>query len=289
MKRKDFMKELEFLLTDISDAERGEALSFYNDYLDEAGIGDLDDPTDLLGSPERVAAMVRGSLEGADPNAGEYSERGYEDPRYKEDVNMPDLFASLVKSDQQKRADEQSGQEQAQKEGFQRNIWESDFNQNSYQSNNQNNSQGNNQSTGRGYPHDDWNERYGRSNRGGSRILLIILICIIAIPVGIPVVAAMFSAFIGIIGGLGGIFLGIGGAAIGLIAGGIATVVYGIFQMLGTPGTGIFISGGGLLMLAVGMLVMSLCVWMFGRLLPRVVRGLMAIIRRPFQHRRRDA
>lgn len=285
MKRKDFMKELDFLLTDISDAEREEALSFYNDYLDEAGIGSTDDPTDLLGSPERVAAMVRGSLEGADQNAGEYSERGYEDPRYKEDVNIPDLFASLVKSDQQKQADDQAGQKQTQKDGFGQNFWESDFNQ----SNNQDNNQSNNQSTGRGYPHDDWNERYGRPNRGNSKILLIILICVFAIPVGIPVVATVFSIFIGIICGLGGIFLGVGGAAIGLIAGGIATVVYGIFQMLGTPGTGIFISGGGLLMLAVGMLAMSLCVWMFGRILPRIVRGLVAVIRRPFKHRRRDA
>ena len=38
MNRQEFMKQLEMLLSDISQAEREEALQYYNDYLDDAGI-----------------------------------------------------------------------------------------------------------------------------------------------------------------------------------------------------------------------------------------------------------
>ena len=38
MTRKEFMRELEFLLQDISDEEREEALAFYENYLMKLGI-----------------------------------------------------------------------------------------------------------------------------------------------------------------------------------------------------------------------------------------------------------
>lgn len=36
MNRQEFMNQLEMLLSDISQAERDEALQYYNDYLDDA-------------------------------------------------------------------------------------------------------------------------------------------------------------------------------------------------------------------------------------------------------------
>ena len=37
MSREEFMKELEYLLQDIGEEERSDALAYYRDYLDEAG------------------------------------------------------------------------------------------------------------------------------------------------------------------------------------------------------------------------------------------------------------
>ena len=37
MRRAEFMKELEYLLQDIPDEEKEEALAYYRDYLEEAG------------------------------------------------------------------------------------------------------------------------------------------------------------------------------------------------------------------------------------------------------------
>ena len=37
MTRKEFMRQLEYLLQDIPDEEREEAVAYYRDYLEEAG------------------------------------------------------------------------------------------------------------------------------------------------------------------------------------------------------------------------------------------------------------
>ena len=39
MNREEFMKELEYLLSDIPDEEKAEAIGYYRDYLEEAGEG----------------------------------------------------------------------------------------------------------------------------------------------------------------------------------------------------------------------------------------------------------
>ena len=38
MERKEFMRRLEALLSDLPENERAEALQYYNDYLDDAGL-----------------------------------------------------------------------------------------------------------------------------------------------------------------------------------------------------------------------------------------------------------
>lgn len=64
MDRKTFMRELEFLLQDISDDERNEALSFYEDYFDEAGVNNEQKVIEELGDPTRVAAIIKDGLKG---------------------------------------------------------------------------------------------------------------------------------------------------------------------------------------------------------------------------------
>ena len=58
MNRQEFMNQLEMLLSDISQAERDEALQYYNDYLDDAGIENEESAIRALGSPIQVAACL---------------------------------------------------------------------------------------------------------------------------------------------------------------------------------------------------------------------------------------
>lgn len=64
MNRKEFIEKLSFLLQDISDEERHEALDFYENYFDEAGIENEQKVILELKSPERVAAITKDGLKG---------------------------------------------------------------------------------------------------------------------------------------------------------------------------------------------------------------------------------
>lgn len=74
------MKELERLLNDIPAGEREEAIQYYNDYFDDAGPENEARVIEELGSPEQVARTIR---EGMSEGSGEYTERGYEDERFR--------------------------------------------------------------------------------------------------------------------------------------------------------------------------------------------------------------
>jgi len=62
MNRVEFMKQLEQLLQDISENDRLDAIGYYNDYFDEAGLENEAQVIRELGSPGRVAATIKADL-----------------------------------------------------------------------------------------------------------------------------------------------------------------------------------------------------------------------------------
>ena len=84
MNRETFMRELEYLLQDISEEEKADALAYYADYLDEAGPEKEEQVLKEFGSPERVAAMIRSEISGNLEDGGSFTDRGYEDERFRD-------------------------------------------------------------------------------------------------------------------------------------------------------------------------------------------------------------
>lgn len=76
MNKTSFMNRLKELLSDITEAEREEALSYYEEYLNDAGEENEESVIASLGSPESVAETIKRGLNGAD-ESGEYTEAGY--------------------------------------------------------------------------------------------------------------------------------------------------------------------------------------------------------------------
>ena len=75
------------LLGDLSEEEREAAVQYYEDYFADAGPEMEDQIIQELGSPEKVALMIREGLRGE--NAGdEYAETGFSQTRY-DDRKMP--------------------------------------------------------------------------------------------------------------------------------------------------------------------------------------------------------
>lgn len=97
MKREDFMAQLSTLLQSISPQEREEALQYYNDYFDDAGVENEQEVIEALGNPAKVAENIKRDLygEGAgikqetvDNPVVKYKEAEYKEPE-KEKSSLP--------------------------------------------------------------------------------------------------------------------------------------------------------------------------------------------------------
>lgn len=84
MRKEEFFEKLEYLLQDIPDQDREDALDYYRDYLAEAGSGNEEAAIEDFGSPERVAAIIRADLAGNLNDGGSFTDRGYEDERFRD-------------------------------------------------------------------------------------------------------------------------------------------------------------------------------------------------------------
>lgn len=84
MNRAEFMEELEYLLSDIPDGEKSDAIEYYRDYLEEAGTENEEQVIREFGSPERIASIIRSEISGNMKDGGEFTENGYMDERFKD-------------------------------------------------------------------------------------------------------------------------------------------------------------------------------------------------------------
>lgn len=92
MNRAQFMEQLKKLLSDISEAERLEALEYYENYFDDAGPENEEAVIRELGSPGKVAAIIKADLKESNDSYAEYTEYGYEDTRNREQRQTPGRF-----------------------------------------------------------------------------------------------------------------------------------------------------------------------------------------------------
>lgn len=90
MDRKQFMRELEFLLQDISEEERQEALEFYENYFDEAGMNNEQKVISELGDPARVAAIIKDGLKGKFDDHIHAGSGGFSDDMYSKNFEVID-------------------------------------------------------------------------------------------------------------------------------------------------------------------------------------------------------
>ena len=73
MNRMQFMQRLSKLLEDLPDEERFDALKYYNNYFDDAGEENEAQIIAELGSPETVAAVIKGEPESGNMNTASHA------------------------------------------------------------------------------------------------------------------------------------------------------------------------------------------------------------------------
>lgn len=111
MNKTEFLEQLERLLWDISCQEREEALDFYRSYFEDAGEENEAQVIQELGSPGKVAAIIKADLEdgreGTGEEHGEYTESGYQDERFRED-HVPEKAQEIQKIQKIQRIPEEA-------------------------------------------------------------------------------------------------------------------------------------------------------------------------------------
>lgn len=82
MDKKKFIDELSFLLQDINQSDRDEAIEFYENFFDEAGEDNEQQVINELGSPEKVAAIIKAGLDSTFDDGIEYGDAGVDNGAY---------------------------------------------------------------------------------------------------------------------------------------------------------------------------------------------------------------
>lgn len=248
MNRAEFMEQLERLLGDIPEYERLDALAYYNDYFDDAGPENEEEIIRKLGSPAKVAAIIKTNLYKGQEH-GEFTEYGYREAEEEETIQTPAAHP------------EDSSQEKKQ---HSRTYHRSEENQSVNQ--------------------ERENDTYTGRRRGTAGWTLLIIGLVFASPLILGIGGGIIGAFFGILGALIGLVISILGAGIGFFFGGIIGIGKGIFTCFGAPAVGIMTMGLGFLSTGIGIA----CLVLFGmalRLVPGFIRWAKNLVSRIF-HRR---
>lgn len=241
MDRAEFMRRLEGLLADISSTEREEALRYYNNYFDDAGADNERQVIEDLGSPERVAENIKSGL----------------------------FESGIVEMGRQSREDFQTESTQTgstQAEDFRAED-----------------SQGNNSYAESAYAESSYTELHAapmqreekkRTSLSAGVILLIVLLCVFAAPILLPVGIGVLSVLFGVLVAWFTVIFVFGVVAVALFAMLIFFFVIGGMCLVTEPLVSVALMGGGLVCGGIGILFLMLTVAMAGIATPAVFRGI---------------
>ena len=253
MTKLEFMKELESLLPDIPLEERDEALQYYNGYFDDAGEDHEDEIMKELGSPKRVATIIKEDLisNATDRESrGYFTENGYQDTIYNEYEIVGATKKESYNTNQANNANTKQ--------------------ENTNYSNQTNNSNANQ------------NNQQSRPNKNSNTGLIILLI--IFSPIWFPLAMSIFGVILGVVATVLGLIFGLGAAGVAMIAAGIALFIAGLIQIT-VPFIGLLLCGGGLIIFGLGMLFVLFTVFLCKTVLPAIIKGVVYLCRLPFQNR----
>ena len=264
MDRKEFMGQLERLLWELPEDDRKDALAYYEDYFEAAGPEQEAQVIQDLGSPGKVAAIIKEDWREGSRNRGEFTENGYQDDRFQERRQTP----ARCGDNQRNKADQET---------FRKNIWQQ--RREAWQNKNQN------QRRDQSWQEQEEERRARRQPQGLARwVWLALIICVV-----VPALMGIGGGILGVLGSLFVAALGIAFSGILLLGSGIYHAVIGAMKIAANPASGLIGMGIGFLSICFGILIFFLCVWVAFRIFPRCFRWMVNAVRGIFRHgNRRD-
>ena len=217
MSRKAFMARLDELLADITEAEKEEALSYYEEYFEDASPENEEEVISSLGSPEKVAATIKAGLGESAVEDGEFSETGYTNSYY----DVKDEVATI-------------------------------------------------------------NKRKGFSGIGTGGWIIILIICLFALPILGPILLGVLGTIFGVLVAIAAVIFAVLVTGIALVVAAVAMFAAGFATLFATPLVGVALIGAALLVAGIGILIAILGFWVVTKVIPPLLRGLVELIRKPF-------
>ncbi len=253
MSRKEFMDQLEQLLSDIPREERNEALTYYNGYFEDAGEENEASIIQELESPEKVARIIKADMGLSEEY--QYTESGYEDARFRQRQEVDNYTGAK---------DTRKGRERG-----------ADFDP----------------KQGGGYDFDT--QKASDSvprQKDGTRTILLVLLAVFTCPIWIGLLGGLFGLIIGVVATvfallLTAVILVFVFFVVGFVLAGVGISLFTV----GNIGAGLGVSGVGLIMLALAVLGLLVCVALFGKVLPWTVKGCVNLCSRLFHRKGRVA
>ncbi len=220
MNRIEFINQLEELLCDIPREDREDALDYYKDYLDDAGEEQEEQVLEELGSPKKVAKMIKDSLYQRNESEGEYTETGYRNNRYE------------TKQELEKQMEHPS-------------------------SNN------------------------AKEVNNGWKIACIVLLIILGWPLIVSAAGIVFSVIVFVASLIFSLLM----VGLCIIVAGVVLFVMGLVTIITTPAIAVFLCGIGILLSIIGLLFTILWVKICQVVIPPMLRGFVALCRKPFNRK----
>ena len=292
MSYEEFMKELGGLLAGVPEEEKEEALQYYSDYFADAGKENESQVLSELGSPQKVAALIKAGLRNGGMDGGEFTEYGYTDERF-------------AKKDDLMRREPKKEKKSQNRYSYQ---WQE---KSSYGGSTYGKSAGSSYSYGNGSQayesgagasnngNDTYGNAYGNGNQGntsyrqksgpwtnrGLKILLVVLIVFCAVPVAFPAVIAVAAVIFGIAVAAVSIFFALVIGAAAVVIAGIVIICAGLSKLIILPSAALLTTGIGLLIFVIGLVAAVAAVRLCMLVYPALFRFLVGICRKPF-HRK---
>ena len=233
MDRAQFMEQLERLLSDISEAERQEALAYYNSYFDEAGPEKEASVIRELGSPGKVAAIIKADLDESNDSYAQYTEKGYEDLRDSGNSYMPEVLDGFSENENESYYEEKDnkGKSKRAREGY-----------------------------------------HPKEKGTNSRFFLLLIALVFLSPFLITAASGVFSVLLVVVLlPFLAIFVS-GVTAFALIVAGCACIGGGIGLLFSNVAVGLLVMGIGGISMAIGILFCILTGWLGSTIFPWILR-----------------
>jgi hypothetical protein len=295
--KKDFMKELKTLLWELPEDEKQDALKYYLDYFEDAGVENEESVLREIGSPVKVAAQIKEDFFAQNPGASRNRKNiKANETKYSygtnvgaETVNEVVLAKPVVNGANEKNvfngqtanntADNKANNTANNKANNAENInyGYGSTNAGSFEKTAENGYKPNGKKTVRKW----WSDQTGL-----AKVLLIVFSVLVIIPIGVPtaggvgitvislgfaIVATIFAIFVGIISVIFGLVV----TGVVLAVSGIFLIVVGIGTLIPQVAVGFVWIGIGLLLVVLGVII-TVASW---KLIVITFKGCIAIFR----------